>query len=207
MTWGFLFSVSKSTGGNKREWCQSYEEVVGFDSLQELSVGEENCLLLVVPFRRAFLGIYLDFSCILMLLCLSRRIHKTPAASWTTGSLPHTSGYHEWTLQGRMEKKRECFFFIFQLEIFVVTPSHPRHTDLPQDPAERLDGHCHTRWGEPLSKAGTSGSWVCVTWAISWTLLLSHGSPTETDSLLCMDVTAVLQSFTPIACVMWKLRT
>lgn len=86
MAWGFLFSVSKSTGGKKRERCQSHEEVVGFDSLQELS-----CLLPVAPFRGAFLGIYLDFSCILLLLSLSRRIHETPAASRATGTLSHTS--------------------------------------------------------------------------------------------------------------------
>lgn len=122
------------------------------------------------------LGIYLDFSCIPLLLSLSRRIHVAPAASWATGSPTHLCLPPVSSARGSGEETR-VFLLHFpagDLSCFCK----PRHTELPQDAAERLNGHSHEVSSEGemrlVAKAGISGSWVCVTWAAHPGLSAEH---------------------------------
>lgn len=104
---------------------------------------------------------------------------------------------------GRMGKKPECFFFPSHLEVFITTASHPRHHRPPSGARaaglmaagrKGLIGGC---FHFPVAKAGVSGSSAYGTWIAhnpisSWTVRLSPNFPTETDSLVRVDVWTVL---------------
>lgn len=181
MAWGFLFSIWKSTGDKKREWCQSYEEMFGFDSLQELSVEEGNvcCWLshLGVDFRH-LLGFLLHPAAALFeqedpcssCSFLSHRLSHTPLSATSElcqgewGRNQSFSSFCSW----------RCLLLL-QAQTHRAPSRCCREAWWPQS------------WGLIRGRDETCGQgwhlWQlavcylgCPSWVISWALLLSHDS-------------------------------
>lgn len=122
LVWGF-FCTSKSTRGRKT--ADSAKKLFSVsDSLQELSVWEEGCVLSVVPFRprchafswtplMSFLHLFLDES--------TSIVHSGPRCAEPQACV---STPDELCEQG-MRKKQERFFFLSQMEVFVSAVSCP----------------------------------------------------------------------------------
>lgn len=66
----------------------------------------------------------------------------------------------------------------------------------PSQAHRPLSRSCREAWWPQSHEVSSEGwhpwHWLCVTWVISWTVLLSHHPPTEAGSSVRMDVRTVL---------------
>lgn len=200
---GFFLPVEAEQWGNKRK-----STACPMRKCSPFLTHCRNCLCerKIVCYWLSRLALWLDFSHVLPLLFLNMSICTIHATSWRAElqAVPHAclstaSGLRE----GAPGKKQECFFFLSQLEISLAPASHPRHHRPPSGVraaglmAAVRKGPVGGCFHFPVAEAGISGSSVSVAWTThnlvsSWTVMLSHNFPTETDSLVYVDVWTVL---------------